>query len=195
MEILHSPSTWLKLSCPLNSPFIFSSSPQRRSLRIGELHAKRRNSNSETSTSDKKNKAKEVEIVENNSSNKNKTDEEEDDEIPQEVFDRMMKRISFAVGIPIGSGILTVYLLDKLNKAHFYEPPYWLPYLIILASFGSGSLGIAYGTLSSSWDPDKEGSLFGLEQIEKNWPVLWKDELEKKKEEEEEKKKKKKKKE
>lgn len=102
------------------------------------------------------------------------------DEIPEKVFDRMLQRISISVGVPIGSGTTLIYVLDKLTKANIYEPPPWLPFFILLLTFGSGALAMAYGTLSTSWDPDKEGSFFGFEQIEKNWPVLWKEELDKK---------------
>ncbi|XP_078154240.1 transmembrane protein, putative (DUF3464) [Carex rostrata] len=106
--------------------------------------------------------------------------EEDSDEIPEKVFDRMLQRISISVGVPIGSGTTLIYVLDKLTKANIYEPPPWLPFFILLVTFGSGALAMAYGTLSTSWDPDKEGSFFGFEQIEKNWPVLWKEELDKK---------------
>ncbi|CAD5195221.1 unnamed protein product [Musa acuminata subsp. malaccensis] len=102
--------------------------------------------------------------------------EDGDDEIPQVVFDRMIRRIVFSVGAPMASGIGVLYLESFLKKSQLWEVPGWLPLLTILLSFGTSALGIAYGTLSTSWDPNKEGSLLGWEQARKNWPELWKDE-------------------
>ncbi|URD78964.1 hypothetical protein MUK42_02703 [Musa troglodytarum] len=101
---------------------------------------------------------------------------EGDDEIPQVVFDRMMRRILFSVGAPMASGIGVLYLESFLKQSQLWEVPRWLPLLTILLSFGTSALGIAYGTLSTSWDPNKEGSLLGWEQAQRNWPELWKDE-------------------
>uniref|UniRef100_M8BPI0 Uncharacterized protein n=1 Tax=Aegilops tauschii TaxID=37682 RepID=M8BPI0_AEGTA len=54
-----------------------------------------------------------------------------------------------------------------------------LELLTILLSFGTSALGIAYGTLSASWDPEKEGSLLGVDEARTNWPELWKEEIDK----------------
>lgn len=100
----------------------------------------------------------------------------EDDEIPQVVLDRMLRRILISVGTPMASGFGLVYLEELVKKGGLWEVPAWLPLLTILLSFGTSGMGIAYGTLSSSWDPEKEGSLLGWEQAQKNWPELWKEE-------------------
>lgn len=100
----------------------------------------------------------------------------EDDEIPQVVLDRMLRRILISVGAPIASGFGLVYLEGWVKKGGLWEVPAWLPLLTILLSFGTSGMAIAYGTLSSSWDPENEGSLLGWEQAQKNWPELWKEE-------------------
>lgn len=161
---------------------IFSPLIQKRKLRHTRLHAKRRGSGGAVSVSESKRIPQEKRSKENRI-DEGSTDAEaevDDDEIPQPVFDRMLQRISISVGVPIGSGMTLIYVLDKLSKEKVWEAPAWLPFFIVLVSFGSGALAMAYGTLSTSWDPDTEGSFFGFEQIEKNWPVLWKEEIEKK---------------
>ncbi|KAM0863192.1 hypothetical protein ACQ4PT_044750 [Festuca glaucescens] len=98
-----------------------------------------------------------------------------DDEIPQAVFDRILKRILFTVGIPMASGVALLNVYDALKRGRGVEVPSWVQLLTILLSFGTSALGIAYGTLSASWDPEKEGSLLGIAELQTNWPELWKE--------------------
>jgi Photosynthesis affected mutant 68 len=158
-------------------PSTISPQIQKRKLRTKELHAKRKESGAAVSVPEKRKIPKEKEDQTDNSTN---AEVDEDDEIPQPVFDRMLRRISISIAVPIGSGMTLIYVLDKLSKANIWDVPGWLPFFLVLVSFGSGALAMAYGTLSTSWDPDIEGSFFGFEQIEKNWPVLWKEEIEEK---------------
>lgn len=88
----------------------------------------------------------------------------------------MLRRILISVGAPMASGFALLYLEGLVKKGGLWEVPAWLPFLTVLVSFGTSAMGIAYGTLSSSWDPEREGSLLGWEQAQKNWPELWKEE-------------------
>ncbi|GJM91310.1 hypothetical protein PR202_ga07672 [Eleusine coracana subsp. coracana] len=108
-------------------------------------------------------------------------EELDDDELPQPVFDRILRRIVVAVGLPMASGVGLLNLYDVLKRNQGMEVPSWVPLLTILVSFGTSALGIAYGTLSASWDPEKEGSLLGIDEARANWPVLWAEEIEKEK--------------
>lgn len=108
-------------------------------------------------------------------------EELDDDELPQPVFDRILRRIVVAVGLPMASGVALLNLYDVLKRNQGMEVPSWVPLLTILVSFGTSALGIAYGTLSASWDPEKEGSLLGIDEARANWPVLWAEEIEKEK--------------
>ncbi|XP_031484163.1 uncharacterized protein PAM68-like [Nymphaea colorata] len=101
------------------------------------------------------------------------SNKEDDDEIPQVVFERMIRRILFYVGAPMATGVGLLYLLDRVKSNHILDVPLWVPFMVILIGFGTSALGIAYGTLSTSWDPEKEGSLLGWEEAQKNWPMLW----------------------
>jgi len=108
-------------------------------------------------------------------------DNEDDDELPQPVFDRILRRIMFAVGVPMASGVALLNAYDALKRGQGVDVPAWVPLLTILVAFGTSALGIAYGTLSASWDPDKEGSLLGIDEARANWPVLWEEEIDKEK--------------
>lgn len=99
---------------------------------------------------------------------------DEEDAIPDAVFNRMLVRVVGFVGVPMASGVGLLYVMSLLKEQGIWESPRWLPFLTILLCFGTSALGIAYGTVSASWDPEKEGSLLGWEQAQKNWPELWK---------------------
>lgn len=106
---------------------------------------------------------------------------DDDDELPQPVFDRILRRIAFTVGLPMASGVALLNVYDALKRGQGVVVPSWVPLLTILVAFGTSALGIAYGTLSASWDPDREGSLLGIDEARANWPVLWQEEIEKEK--------------
>ncbi|OEL38308.1 hypothetical protein BAE44_0000677 [Dichanthelium oligosanthes] len=114
-------------------------------------------------------------------SSRSGSEHDDEDEIPQPVFDRILRRIVFTVGVPMASGVALLNVYDALKRGQGVDVPAWLPLLTILVAFGTSALGIAYGTLSASWDPDKEGSLLGIDEARANWPVLWNEEIEKEK--------------
>ncbi|GMI75547.1 hypothetical protein HRI_001224000 [Hibiscus trionum] len=109
------------------------------------------------------------------SNNKNKNNNE-DDEIPQVVFDRMIRRILVSVGVPLATGVALLNLFGEAKDRNLWDVPLWLPFLTTLITFGASTLGIAYGTLSSSWDAERKGSLLGLEEAQRNWVEMWKEE-------------------
>ncbi|GAA0167868.1 hypothetical protein Leryth_019285 [Lithospermum erythrorhizon] len=110
---------------------------------------------------------------------KNKqTNNDEDDKIPNVVFERMISRILISVGVPLITGIVLLKIFDALKGQHLWDVPYWLPFLTTFITFGASALGIAYGTLSTSWDPERKGSALGLEEAQENWVVMWKEDEE-----------------
>ncbi|CAA6657090.1 unnamed protein product [Spirodela intermedia] len=88
----------------------------------------------------------------------------------------MVRRILFAVGMPMAGGVGLLYVMSVLKENGVWDVPTWLPFASTLLSFGTSALGIAFGTLSTSWDPDREGSFFGWAEVTKNWPKLWEEE-------------------
>ncbi|OVA02118.1 Protein of unknown function DUF3464 [Macleaya cordata] len=101
-----------------------------------------------------------------------------DDKIAPVVWERMIVRILFSVGAPMASGVALLYVFGTLKDNHIWDVPLWLPFLTTLIAFGTSAIGIAYGTLSTSLDPEKKGSVLGWEEVQKNWPELWKEDIE-----------------
>lgn len=100
-------------------------------------------------------------------------EEPEDDVVPEVVTNRMLKRITFTVGIPFAIGIAFFGLYYYLKAVKKVDIPEWLPLFTSFLTFGSSGAGITYGVLSASWDPKREGSLLGWKEAQLNWPVLW----------------------
>ncbi|MCL7031159.1 hypothetical protein MKW94_028497 [Papaver nudicaule] len=103
--------------------------------------------------------------------------EDDNDKIPDEIWGRMIVRILAYVGIPMASGIALLVIFGYLKENHIWDVPLWLPFVTTLIGFGTSALGIAYGTLSTSLDPNKKESLLGWEQVQQNWPELWKEDI------------------
>lgn len=106
----------------------------------------------------------------------NKTANGDSEEIPQAVFERMLIRIGVSVGLPMAIGIAFLQFFGVVKEQQLWDVPLWVPFLTTLLFFGASSLGLAYGALSTSWNPDKKGSLLGLEQAQQNWVEIWKEE-------------------
>ncbi|XP_043718107.1 uncharacterized protein PAM68-like [Telopea speciosissima] len=123
-----------------------------------------------------------VTVSENKRSQRdNNGEDDENDTIPEVIFERMMVRILFFVGSPMGIGLAMLQVFDKLKEQEVWDVPLWLPFLMASLAFGTSGVGLAYGTLSTSWDPEKKGSLLGWIEAQQNWPELWKEEKENKK--------------
>ncbi|KAL9682900.1 hypothetical protein QQ045_014711 [Rhodiola kirilowii] len=106
---------------------------------------------------------------------KNKKGSDEEDEIPQVVIERMAVRIVASVVMPMGLGLGLLAGFGALKDQNAWDVPFWVPVATSFLTFGASALGIAYGALSSSWDPDTKGSVLGVEQLERNWVELWKE--------------------
>ncbi|CAI9768187.1 unnamed protein product [Fraxinus pennsylvanica] len=104
-----------------------------------------------------------------------KTEEDNDDKIPDAVWERMISRILFYVGVPLIMGFALLQVLGALKEQKLWDVPNWVPFLTSFVTFGSSALGIAYGTLSTSWDIEKEGSFLGFEEAQENWDEMWKE--------------------
>ncbi|MFO8236716.1 MAG: PAM68 family protein [Prochlorococcaceae cyanobacterium] len=84
--------------------------------------------------------------------------------IPEAVANRMVRRIAIATGIPtlMGMGVfVTSYLLVSRDVL---DIPPGITLLTSGGCFLLGLLGLSYGVLSASWEP-QPGSWFGAEQI------------------------------
>ena len=99
-------------------------------------------------------------------------EEEGDDVIPEVVTERMLQRIGVTVGIPLAVGILFFPLYYYLKVVKKVEIPDWLPFITSLGTFGFAGFGISYGVISSSWDPNREGTFWGWKEAQLNWPTF-----------------------
>jgi hypothetical protein len=50
--------------------------------------------------------------------------------------------------------------------------PMGLVYTVQSLIFGAGFVGISWGVLSASWDPERKGGALGLDEVKQNFPVL-----------------------
>lgn len=109
--------------------------------------------------------------------NSNKNDKNDDnDEIPQVVFERMILRIVTSVGVPMATGLALLHIFGLVKEQHLSDIPIWIPFFTTALTFGASALGIAYGALSTSWDPEKSGSILGFEEAQSNWIEMWQEE-------------------
>ncbi|XP_061355783.1 uncharacterized protein PAM68-like [Gastrolobium bilobum] len=99
-----------------------------------------------------------------------------DDELPQVVLNRIIGRILFSVGVPMGLGLALLYVFGMLKERQIWDVPIWIPFFTTFLTFGTSTLGIAFGTLSTSLDAEREGSFLGLNEVQKNWVEMWQDE-------------------
>ncbi|KNA17799.1 hypothetical protein SOVF_076950 [Spinacia oleracea] len=102
-------------------------------------------------------------------------EEDEDDKIPTIVFDRMIRRIVTSVGVPMATGVVLLKLFDALKEKQLWDVPLWVTFITTFVFFGSSVLGVAYGSLSTSWDAEKSGSVLGFEEAKQNWDEMWKE--------------------
>ncbi|KAL8233666.1 hypothetical protein R6Q59_019766 [Mikania micrantha] len=109
----------------------------------------------------------------NKENKKMKEDADADDKIPDVVMQRMIGRILFNVGVPMVTGLGLLQVFSVIKEQNLWQIPRWLPFLTTFITFGASTLGIAYGTLSTSWDAENKGSVLGFEEAKKNWVQMW----------------------
>jgi Photosynthesis affected mutant 68 len=98
--------------------------------------------------------------------------------IPEEVTQRMMRRMMVFSGFPSFLGMATFvvsyFVVTKLN----YDLPNSAVLLVSLGFFGLGVVGLSYGILSASWEPEQSGSLLGTQEFSTNFSRMkdaWKE--------------------
>ena len=112
------------------------------------------------------------ETIKESKKNNNNYDEEE---LPEVVVYRIIGRILAFVGLPMALGLALLKVFGSMKEQNLWDVPRWVPFMTTLITFGASTMGIAYGSLSSSWDPEKKGSILGFEQAQKNWVEVWKE--------------------
>ncbi|KAK9836133.1 hypothetical protein WJX81_004171 [Elliptochloris bilobata] len=100
-------------------------------------------------------------------------------EVSEAVNARILSRILTFSGVPVALALCLFPLFYYLKVVQKVDLPMGLVYTVQSLVFGAGLVGITWGILSASWDPQRKGSAFGLDEVKQNFPVLW-DELRKK---------------
>jgi len=88
--------------------------------------------------------------------------------IPERVAQRMGKRMVPFVGIPLFGSVATFIAFYYLATQKDME---FQPAVVATTSFAFlavGLLGITYSVVSTSWDDDREGSVLGGDEFQKN---------------------------
>jgi len=89
-------------------------------------------------------------------------------EVSPAVNNRMFRRILAFSGVPIALGIALFPAFYYLKKVAGVDLPTWVVYFVQSITWGGGLAGISYGILSSSWDPEREGSIMGGDEFRAN---------------------------
>lgn len=89
--------------------------------------------------------------------------------IPEVVSSRMLRRMLAFSGVPTITGILTFFVSYYLVVNQVVELPSYFVLLITLGCFGLGVVGLTYGVLSASWDEERPGTRFGLDEFQINF--------------------------
>lgn len=84
--------------------------------------------------------------------------------IPDVVANRMARRIAVASGIPSVMGMAVFVVSYLLISRQIIEVPTGVTLIASGGFFLLGVLGLSYGVLSASWEPDP-GTLLGTEQL------------------------------
>ena len=93
--------------------------------------------------------------------------------IPPEVSKRMIRRATWMAGLPSALGMSSFFINYYLLVNHILELPGWFTYTETLALFGLGFVGLSYGVLSASWEPERDGSWFGFAEFRFNVGILF----------------------
>ena len=88
--------------------------------------------------------------------------------IPEKVAQRMTKRMLPFVGIPLFGvmGVFVTFWYLRVYKDMVFETS-----LVAVSTIGVlvvSLLGITYSVMSASWDEDREGSFFGIDEFQSN---------------------------
>ena len=88
--------------------------------------------------------------------------------IPEQVSQRMIKRMAIFSGIPTGLGMSSFFIFYWIVSHDWLDIPTSAVGMVSLGLFGLGVLGLSYGIFSSSWDEHRVGSWWGWEEFTQN---------------------------
>ncbi|MBD2578513.1 PAM68 family protein [Oscillatoria sp. FACHB-1406] len=89
--------------------------------------------------------------------------------IPDAVSKRMIRRMALFSGVPTALGISSFLISYWIVRQELFELPTVAVLFTSAGLFGLGVLGLSYGVLSTSWDEERSGGLWGFEEFKLNW--------------------------
>jgi hypothetical protein len=92
--------------------------------------------------------------------------------IPEVVGQRMLRRMLAFSGVPTFLGVGIFFISYFLIVRRIVDLPNYAVLFSTLGCFGLGVAGLSYGALSASWDEDRPGSWFGLDEFRVNFGRL-----------------------
>ena len=94
------------------------------------------------------------------------------DTLPQEVADRMLRRMVAFAGAPAAVALSALPLARHLESSGALDIRAWQALLFTGALFAASIAGVTYGAVSASWDPARAGSLLGWSEAKVNVPAF-----------------------
>ncbi len=88
--------------------------------------------------------------------------------IPENVSQRMIRRMAIFSGIPTGLGMSSFFVFYWIVSHDLLDIPTSAVGAVSLGLFGLGVLGLSYGIFSTSWDEHRVGGWWGWEEFTQN---------------------------
>ncbi len=88
--------------------------------------------------------------------------------IPDVVSKRMGLRMAVFCGIPSVLGMSSFFVFYWLKIKEIVDLPPYVPFAVSFSCLGLGVLGLSYGLFSASWDEDRPGSAWGIDEFKLN---------------------------
>ncbi|MEA5510012.1 PAM68 family protein [Crocosphaera sp. UHCC 0190] len=88
--------------------------------------------------------------------------------IPDNVSQRMIRRMAIFSGIPTGLGMSSFFIFYWIVSHKLLEIPTVAVGAVSLGLFGLGVLGLSYGIFSASWDENHVGGWWGWQEFTAN---------------------------
>ena len=88
--------------------------------------------------------------------------------IPENVSQRMIRRMAIFSGIPTGLGMLSFFVFYWIVSHNWLDVPTSAVGAVSLGLFGLGIVGLSYGIFSASWDEHRVGGWWGWQEFTEN---------------------------
>lgn len=93
--------------------------------------------------------------------------------IPDAVSKRMVRRMAVLCGIPSALGMSSLVIFYWLKTKDIIDLPPVVALVVSLGFLLLGIMGLSLGIFSASWDEDRIGGLFGIEELKINLPRVF----------------------